>query len=722
MRIQTKIFIIAFIVIQLFGFYPSSLMTEAAGLPTTLLHFNHNTGGTLNWKYVGSFHFPPGQAPFDSTQYVGAQPGNSLAYNPANNSLFIVSNQADGSHNYRPSIAEWSIPAGFSSSNNPDAIPYSTQLQGFIDPTDGAWSGRNFLCDDPDPSKPNNCGAVYIGGVMVAGNRLYFNGYVYYDANGIAQTRVWMSRSTNLSAPGTFIGPLPATSPDVDGIQMVPGHYVGNVMPVTSQWQSALGCSYISGYMGMSIVSRTSKGPSAFCLNTNDIDSGSTVRMTPLLDYPGGHTGQGHIMSAGPAQGLGWCSTNQSDGNCTSDFWNQTSSGRSLISVKDTNTLIVIGTHGFGPQNYCNMTGDWSLVQSGTVSDDGNPFCYNPEGGSTHGPTAFPYRIQYWLFRMSDLAAVHAGGMNPYDPRPYEYGTFNLGTSSNPWTTYTQDPYMGSTCAGPLPNGTGMGSALLTPQTGTFTGAACAGQAWMGTNGGHIAGATYDESRQRLYIIHSFVDGNSAQPIIHVYDLCGFTGTPNCSDIVVAPALPPPSTGPSIPLAPPGGNNAQFISQSVLSTMSAGQTYSVSITYKNIGTSTWTVNSDFKLGSRNPFDNTTWGVNRVNIPSNTLPGNQVTVTFNVTAPNTPGIYNFQFGLLKELIEWFGDLTPNISVNVTIAATLRGDLNNDGIVNSLDWSIMNSKWFTADPIADLNSDGLVNAVDCSILNADWFKRG
>lgn len=52
--------------------------------------------------------------------------------------------------------------------------------------------------------------------------------------------------------------------------------------------------------------------------------------------------------------------------------------------------------------------------------------------------------------------------------------------------------------------------------------------------------------------------------------------------------------------------------------------------------------------------------------------------------------------------------------------LVGDINGDHIINSLDWSIMNSKWFTTDANADLNHDGLVNAIDFSMLNANWFK--
>ncbi len=55
-----------------------------------------------------------------------------------------------------------------------------------------------------------------------------------------------------------------------------------------------------------------------------------------------------------------------------------------------------------------------------------------------------------------------------------------------------------------------------------------------------------------------------------------------------------------------------------------------------------------------------------------------------------------------------------------SGTLKGDLNNDRIVNSLDWSIMNSRWFSSDSTADLNSDGIVNSLDFSIMNGNWLK--
>lgn len=54
--------------------------------------------------------------------------------------------------------------------------------------------------------------------------------------------------------------------------------------------------------------------------------------------------------------------------------------------------------------------------------------------------------------------------------------------------------------------------------------------------------------------------------------------------------------------------------------------------------------------------------------------------------------------------------------------VRGEFNGDGIVNSIDFSILNANWFKPDAYTDINGDGLVNSIDFSILNSNWFKSG
>lgn len=112
--------------------------------------------------------------------------------------------------------------------------------------------------------------------------------------------------------------------------------------------------------------------------------------------------------------------------------------------------------------------------------------------------------------------------------------------------------------------------------------------------------------------------------------------------------------------------HAQFISQSVPNQMQSGETQTVSITMKNTGSLLWSQKSGNKLGSQNPQDNALWtGDSRIYLPPNIAiePGQAHTFTFKITAPTTPGTYNFQWRMLQEDVIWFGDFTPNVSIEV-----------------------------------------------------------
>ncbi|HEV2798920.1 MAG TPA: NBR1-Ig-like domain-containing protein [Pyrinomonadaceae bacterium] len=118
------------------------------------------------------------------------------------------------------------------------------------------------------------------------------------------------------------------------------------------------------------------------------------------------------------------------------------------------------------------------------------------------------------------------------------------------------------------------------------------------------------------------------------------------------------------PISPPGGSNGMsFVSQSVPYSMEAGYGYDVSVTMRNTGTSTWSDQGLFRLGAQNPIDNYTWGLNRVAVPTSVPPGGEVTFNFYVAAPSTPGAYNFQWQMMQDGVGWFGDMTPNIIVDV-----------------------------------------------------------
>ena len=64
----------------------------------------------------------------------------------------------------------------------------------------------------------------------------------------------------------------------------------------------------------------------------------------------------------------------------------------------------------------------------------------------------------------------------------------------------------------------------------------------------------------------------------------------------------------------------------------------------------------------------------------------------------------------------------LASNTTFPALLAGDLDDNNIVNSGDWSLMNSMWFQGDDNPDLNDDGIVNSADLLYLISNWFVHG
>jgi hypothetical protein len=110
--------------------------------------------------------------------------------------------------------------------------------------------------------------------------------------------------------------------------------------------------------------------------------------------------------------------------------------------------------------------------------------------------------------------------------------------------------------------------------------------------------------------------------------------------------------------------DARFVAQSVPSTLLLpGQGQDVSVTMRNVGTETWTPQRQHRLGSQNPQDNQRWGLGRVEVPGPVPPGQEATFRFHLTAPGTTGRHGFQWRMLREGVEWFGEYTPPIVIGV-----------------------------------------------------------
>lgn len=74
-----------------------------------------------------------------------------------------------------------------------------------------------------------------------------------------------------------------------------------------------------------------------------------------------------------------------------------------------------------------------------------------------------------------------------------------------------------------------------------------------------------------------------------------------------------------------------------------------------------------------------------------------------------------------------NLYDTTTLDVIFPTLYAGDLVNDitptvpnSQINSVDWSAMNGKWQTADPLADINRDGVVNTLDFTYLSRNYGK--
>lgn len=152
-------------------------------------------------------------------------------------------------------------------------------------------------------------------------------------------------------------------------------------------------------------------------------------------------------------------------------------------------------------------------------------------------------------------------------------------------------------------------------------------------------------------------------PITHNVDIGrGIRGFFRTKYVFSNPAALEPTT--------PLPSNALYVSSSVPSPLAPGQVVQAQVTMQNLGGTTWTAagSNPFRLGAQAPQDNSTWGMDRVDVPQNVAPGEEVTFGFPITAPTAAGTYAFQWRMVQELVAWFGDFTADVPI--VVAPVLR----------------------------------------------------
>jgi Putative Ig domain/Matrixin len=109
--------------------------------------------------------------------------------------------------------------------------------------------------------------------------------------------------------------------------------------------------------------------------------------------------------------------------------------------------------------------------------------------------------------------------------------------------------------------------------------------------------------------------------------------------------------------------DSRYISQSVVSTVQAGQSFTATLKWFNVGSQMWDA-STVRLAAQNPPGNATWGVGAIGVPGFTVKSEQLVIQFTVTAPRAAGIYNFQWQLYQEGRGFFGQPSPSVQIVVT----------------------------------------------------------
>jgi hypothetical protein len=365
--------------------------------------------------YQGAFRLPPDD--FGSPQFHGFNYGGSaIAFNSQHDSLYMVGHSQD------QLVAEISVPD--IRTGTLYSLATAGVLQNFFDPLEGR---RN----DVNPLDPNS---KLLGGLLPLADRIVITAYSYYDGLG-TQVGSHFVRPTALTTSGAVQGPFQ--------VGTLAGMVSGYMTMVPVGWQQALGGPVLTGNCCLGVISRTSYGPAVSSIHPADVGVVNPVPAVPLVQYGSSHTTLGAWDGANP-------------------LFNGTTQITGVVFPEDTGSVLFFGRRGLG--TFCYGPGTADTMLAGRLADGGiDRYCFDP-ADSSKGTHAFPYVYSVWAYSALDLAAVHAGAKQPWEPVPYAVWNLNL-------------PYA--------------------------------------TGGGLLLGAAYDPVRNRIFVSQAFGDGTL--PVVHVF-------------------------------------------------------------------------------------------------------------------------------------------------------------------------------------------------------------
>ncbi|MBC7964699.1 MAG: hypothetical protein H7Z17_02140, partial [Fuerstia sp.] len=332
-------------------------------------------------SYLGAFRVPRGVVGSSTFEFGG----NSLAFNPTRNSLFMASNLDAGLN-----IAEVRIPTQLGLNSVITGMPLAPVLQPFVNLGGLLTVDAGGRSTRPLISYEN----LRIGGLLVAAGGL--TGGMFMGYNGAEPENSTHShfRTTglNLSAlnSSTFSGLVdirrnPAT---------VSGRVRGGYMAaVPEQWRAWIGANFVTGAAAQNRIQHSSSGPALFGFDAANPQASSGA---PLVNYPFGHALQ---WNQGPSTG-------------PEPFFNGTTKIEGVAFVPGTRSVIFLGSNGLSTIGYGvgSRFNDRARPEQGFHSQNGN------------------YQYQIWAYDIDDFMSVRNGTLAAWDVRPTSVVNFSLPT------------------------------------------------------------------------------------------------------------------------------------------------------------------------------------------------------------------------------------------------------------------------------------------------------
>lgn len=235
-----------------------------------------------------------------------------------------------------------------------------------------------------NPDDPNN---KLLGGVLSWNGRVIVSGYSYYDGAGSAV-------ATHFAGPSI----ARATGPYRVGNEK-PAFAAGYMGVIPQEWRAPLGGPAFTGQCCISIISRTSYGPSVSVFDPDHVGTRSRIPGEMLVGYPQDHPNLG-------------------DYGVWSPFFSGATQMGGIAFPSGTRSVLFFGRHG---STYCYGEGTTDPALDGKPIPGTNGqtiYCYDPtdDAKGTHG---YPYKHMVWAYDAVDLVAVKQGRKSPWDVRPY---------------------------------------------------------------------------------------------------------------------------------------------------------------------------------------------------------------------------------------------------------------------------------------------------------------